>query len=48
MYTGATYRFYRSKSEEESIKRRGIMEEKNKMKRRYERRVRVSIEYLIV
>ena len=43
MVTGAAYRFYQSKSEGMSIKRRGMGDERAKMKRRYERRVRVSI-----
>ena len=39
----AAYRFYRTRAEEQSIKRRGKMEIKNKTKRRHERIVRVSI-----
>jgi len=37
----AAYRFYRSKNEEDSIKRRGLDAEKNSKKRRYERLSRV-------
>lgn len=40
--TDAAYRFYRSKSEEESARRRGKLGLKNKSKRRHERLVRVS------
>lgn len=36
----AAYRFYRSKCEEESIKRRGKAHEKQKQKRKHERLVR--------
>ena len=38
----AAYRFYRSRAEDLSIKRRGKSESKNKTKRRHERLVRVS------
>ena len=42
LYTDAAYRFYWSKAEIVSIRRRGMDDEKSKMKRRYERRARVS------
>lgn len=38
----AAYRFYQSRAEEQSMKRRGKLELKNKTKRRHERLVRVS------
>ena len=46
--TDAAYRFYRSKREEESIKRRGKQDGKAKAKRRHERllRVRDSLQIL--
>ena len=39
----AAYRFYRSRTEEVSSKRRGTFASKSKSKRRHERLVRVSI-----
>jgi len=39
----AAYRFYRTKSEEDSVKRRGLDTEKNGKKRKYERLTRVYI-----
>lgn len=42
----AAYRFYRSHREEESLKRRGKNDDKQKRKRRHERQLRVS--YLFV
>ena len=42
----AAYRFYRSQREEESLKRRGKNEDKQKRKRHHERQLRVS--YLLV
>ncbi len=42
----AAYRFYRSKCEEDTIKRKGQLDAKKKTKRKHERRVRVrSKEY---
>lgn len=40
--TDAAYRFYKSKGEEESRKRRGLAESQKQSKRRHERIVRVS------
>ena len=42
----AGYRFYRSHREEESLRRRGKNDDKQKRKRRHERQLRVS--YLLV
>ena len=39
----AAYRFYRSRCEDESAKRRGKLPEKNKAKRKHERIIRVSM-----
>ena len=41
-YTDAAYRFYRSRCEETSTKRRGMHQAKNKSKRKHERTIRVS------
>lgn len=43
----AAYRFYRSRCEEESAKRRGKLQEKNKQKRKHERIVRVSTKIIL-
>ncbi len=43
IYTDASYRFYRSRYEEMSIKKRGKIEEKNRSKRRHERLMRVRL-----
>jgi len=39
----AAYRFYRTKTEEDSVKRRGLDTEKNGKKRKYERLTRVFL-----
>ena len=41
-HADAAYRFYRSRNEDQSAKRRGTFNEKGKAKRRHERLVRVS------
>ena len=40
--TEACYRFYRTKVEEDSLKRRGALDDKNKRRRRRERLLRVK------
>ena len=40
--TGAAYRFYCSRKEDESARRRGKLEAKNRSKRKHERQVRVN------
>ena len=47
-HVDAAYRFYRSKCEEESIKRCGKAHEKQKQKRKHERLVRVSLLYITI
>ena len=42
-FTDASYRFYRSKCEEASINKRGLLAEKQKTRRRHERLARVCL-----
>ena len=42
IFTDAAYRFYRSRCEDESAKRRGKLQTKNRSKRKHERMTRVS------
>ncbi len=45
MITAAAYTYYRSKSQENSLKSRGLLEDRNKSRRRRERIIRVSITF---
>lgn len=45
MIAAAAYTYYRSKSQENSLKSRGLLEDRNKARRRRERIIRVSITF---
>ena len=45
MITAAAYTYYRSKSQENSLKSRGLLEDGNKSRRRMEIIIRVSITF---